>query len=228
MSDEIVINNITNLVRLDLNEIVLNLFVAAISGFWLTFCYQKNHKGLSYSQSFVHTILLTTIIMSLVVMTIGSSLVRAFALVGAMSIIRYRTVLKDTKDLTYIFAALVLGMGAGTGNFILVFVGSLFIGLLSFILTRTNYGAIYKSDYIISFNFEKKSDSKSYIDLLDKYCRIHNLINIESSDTEEYNKLTYEVKLIEEKNSEKLLNELSEITGLTQLFLVASKNDIDF
>ena len=56
MSDEIVINNITNLVRLDLNEIVLNLFVAAISGFWLTFCYQKNHTGLSYSQSFVHTI----------------------------------------------------------------------------------------------------------------------------------------------------------------------------
>ena len=45
MSDEIVINNITNLVRLDLNDIVLNLFVAAISGFWLTFCYQKIIKG---------------------------------------------------------------------------------------------------------------------------------------------------------------------------------------
>ena len=60
-------------------------------------------------------------------MTIGSSLVRAFALVGAMSIIRYRTVLKDTKDLTYVFAALVLGMGAGTGNFMLVFVGSLLL-----------------------------------------------------------------------------------------------------
>ena len=228
MSDEIVINNITNLARLNLNDIILNLLVATLSGFWLTYCYQRNHKGLSYSQSFVHTILLTSIIMSLVVMTIGSSLVRAFALVGAMSIIRYRTVLKDTKDLTFIFAALVLGMGAGTGNYLLVFIGSLFIGLLTFILTRTNYGAIYKSDYIISFNYNKNSDSKLYVDLLDQYCRIHNLVNIESSDTDEINKLTFEIKLIEEQNSEKLLNQLSEIAGVSQLYLVASKNDIDF
>lgn len=228
MSDQIVINNVTNLVKLDLTEVILNLTVAAISGFWLTYCYQRNHKGLSYSQSFVHTILLTSIIMSLVVMTIGSSLTRAFALVGAMSIIRYRTVLKDTKDLTFVFAALVLGMGAGTGNYILVLIGSLFIGILTFILTRSNYGAIYKSDFIISFNYEKTSDSELYLNFFEKYCRIHNLVNIESSDDENLNKLTFEIKLIEEKDSEVLLNNLSKIKGLTQLYLVASKNDIDF
>jgi ABC-type branched-subunit amino acid transport system permease subunit len=70
--------------------------------------YRATHKGLSYSQSFSQTIVFVSLIVAIVMMVIGGSLARAFALVGALSIIRFRTVLKDTKDMAYIFAALAV------------------------------------------------------------------------------------------------------------------------
>jgi hypothetical protein len=225
--EELTINTVANIANFDLKTIFINLVFSLVCGFWLTFCYQKNHRGLSYSQSFVHTILLTSILTALVVMAIGSSLTRAFALVGAMSIIRYRTVLKDSKDLTYIFSALVLGMASGTSNYTLAIVGALFFGLMTFVLTQSNYGTFFKNDFILSFNFSKNMDSKSYLDLFDKFCRINNLVNIESLGNK-YNKITFEIKLIDDADSENLLNELSKIKGVSNLFLVASKNDIDF
>ena len=98
-------------------EVMINSLVAFILSMFIAYTYKKTHQGLSYSQSFVLTIIFITIIIGFVMMVIGNSLTRAFALVGALSIIRFRTVVKDTKDTAYIFLALGVGMAAGTGNY---------------------------------------------------------------------------------------------------------------
>ncbi|MEX0827847.1 MAG: DUF4956 domain-containing protein, partial [Haliea sp.] len=100
-------------------EMTINILLSLVLGFALAFVYRYSHKGLSYSQSFTHTIIFVTLIVAIVMMVIGGSLTRAFALVGAMSIIRFRTVLKDTKDIAYVFGGLALGMAAGTSNYFL-------------------------------------------------------------------------------------------------------------
>lgn len=80
----------------------------------IAFVYNRTHKGSSYSQSFMLTVVFVAIIVAIVMMVIGNNLSLAFALVGALSILRFRTVLKDTKDMTYIFLSLAVGMAAGT------------------------------------------------------------------------------------------------------------------
>ena len=79
-------------------DIVLNMTMGFCLGLVISFVYKATHKGLSYSQSFMLTIVFVTFIVSMVMMVIGNNLARAFALVGALSIIRFRTVIKDTKD----------------------------------------------------------------------------------------------------------------------------------
>ncbi|NOR71921.1 MAG: DUF4956 domain-containing protein, partial [Methylomarinum sp.] len=132
--ETVLLNSDGNLLNYSNIEILININVAIVVGIILSVVYRATHKGLSYSQSFAQTLVFIALIVALVVMVIGGSLARAFALVGAMSIIRFRTVLKDTKDMSYVFAALALGMGAGTSNYFLVGVGTLSLTLLAFAL----------------------------------------------------------------------------------------------
>ena len=126
------------------NEIVINLILSFLLGLLISFVYKKTHKGMSYSQSFMITNIFICLIVCMVIMIIGNNLARAFALVGALSIIRFRTVIKDTKDIAFIFWSLAAGMACGTGSYFIALIGSLIITIVAFILFKTNYGSIYK------------------------------------------------------------------------------------
>src|SRR5690348_13277024 len=76
--------------------------------------YRFTHRGVSYSQSYAHTLIIMCMVISVIMMIVGSSLARAFSLVGAMSIIRFRNAVKETKDIGFIFMVMAIGMACGT------------------------------------------------------------------------------------------------------------------
>ena len=80
------------------SEIVINLIISFILGLVISLVYKKTHRGLSYSQSFVVTNIFIAVIVCMVIMIIGNNLARAFALVGALQIIRFRTKQTETND----------------------------------------------------------------------------------------------------------------------------------
>ena len=121
-------------------EILLNLSLSFILGMIISYVYKITHKGLSYSQSFILTVVFVTIIVSMVIMVIENNLARAFALVGALSIIRFRTVVKDTKDTAFIFLGLAAGLACGTSNYFIAISGTSIICLIIFVLHLTNFG----------------------------------------------------------------------------------------
>ena len=88
------------------SEILINLIIAFILGVIVSLVYKKTHKGLSYSQSFMVTNIFVAVIVSMVIMIIGNNLARAFALVGALSIVRFRTAIKEPEELAYLFLLL--------------------------------------------------------------------------------------------------------------------------
>ena len=116
------------------SEIIINLFLSLIFGLIISLIYKKTHKGLSYSQSFMITNIFLSVIVCMVIMIIGNSISRAFALVGALSIIRFRTVIKDTKDIVYIFWSLAAGMACGTGSYFLALASAVLISIIAYIL----------------------------------------------------------------------------------------------
>ncbi len=210
-------------------EIIINLLLAFILGVVISLVYKKTHKGLSYSQSFMITNIFICVITCMVIMIIGNNLARAFALVGALSIIRFRTVIKDTKDIAYIFWALAAGMGSGTGSYFLTIIGSIIILIIAFILFKTNYGSIYKTEFILQFRY-LKSENKNpeYNNIINQFTKSSTLLNAEPSGDEKTLKLTFDIVMKEDRDFNEFINKISEIDNLSEVSLTAAKNDIDY
>ena len=209
-------------------EIVGNLALAVALGLIIALVYRSTHKGLSYSQSFTLTIVFVTLIVSMIMMVIGSSLARAFALVGALSIIRFRTVVKDTKDTAYVFAGLAAGMAAGTSSYFLGVVGTIFVCATAAVLYRSNFGALYKSEFILRFGFDQEANSQDYLEKINAHSRRSNLLHVEPSGDGRYLKLTYDIVLQEDTSAEQLSREIDATEGTSDVVLIASKNDVDY
>ena len=217
-----------NVLNYSYYEMVINMLIAVILGFIITTVYRYTHKGLSYSQSFSLTILFVTLIVAIVMMVIGSSLARAFALVGALSIIRFRTVVKDTKDTAYVFAGLAVGMAAGTSNYFLSVVGTLMISLLALSTHYFNYAALYKSEFILRFLAQQSAGNEAYTGLINQYSKEAHLLHMEPSGDGTLIKMTYDIHMREEEKPEILTTELDKLDELSEVVMIASKSDIDY
>lgn len=211
-----------------LQEIVVNAAVATVLGMLVSAVYRATHKGLSYSQSFTQTLVWVSLIVSIVMMVIGASLARAFALVGALSIIRFRTVVKDTKDTSFVFASLALGMAAGTGNYVLAGVAILFVVIVAVALHATNFGALQKSEFVLRFLFEQSQDPAAYVEILKASARRAALLNLEPSGDGAFVRLTYDVQLQRDTPPAAFTRDLSQVPGVSEVVLIVSKNDVDY
>tara|TARA_B100000809_G_scaffold97673_1_gene96223 strand:+ start:403 stop:1113 length:711 start_codon:yes stop_codon:yes gene_type:complete len=211
------------------SEILINLIIAFFLGFVISLVYKKTHKGLSYSQSFVLTNIFVCVIVSMVIMVIGNNLARAFALVGALSIIRFRTVVKDTKDTAFIFWSLAAGMASGTGSYFLAISGTAVISMIALVLYYTNYGSIFKSEFIIQFRSRNSAkNKKNYNKIFSEYCKSSTLLNAESSGDGQSLKLSFDIVLKENKTYDEFIQKLSKVSGLSEVVAVAAKNDVDY
>src|SRR5690606_12245731 len=85
----------------------------------ITYVYRKTYAGRSYSQSFVHTIIMMSVVVSVIMIVIGNNIAVAFGLVGAFSIIRFRTAMNDLKDIAFIFFGMSAGIACGLGFYLL-------------------------------------------------------------------------------------------------------------
>lgn len=212
------------------NEIVINLLISFLFGLIISYVYKKTHKGLSYSQSFMITNVFVSVIVCMVIMIIGNNLARAFALVGALSIIRFRTVVKDTKDTAYIFWSLASGMAAGTGSYFLALAGNVIISLIAFTLYKTNYGSIVKSEFILQFRMQSKNKdvADNYNKILNKYTNTQTLLSSETSDDNNSIKVSLDIVMKEDSNQNDLLKEISALSGLSEVVIIAAKTDVDY
>jgi len=210
-------------------DILVNLALSTALGLIVCWVYRRTHKGLSYSQSFVLTLVFVSVIVSSVMMIIGNSLARAFALVGALSIIRFRTVVKDTKDTAYVFFALAVGMASGTGNYFIAVVTTVVVSVLALVLHGLNFGALYKSEFILRFLYDRDSGGQdAYVDIINRFSRRSNLLHLEPSADGRLMTVTYDIILKEDMTSEDLSAEIAKSEGVSEVTLIASKSDVDF
>ena len=211
-------------------EILVNIILSFFLGLFISYIYKTTHKGMSYSQSFMITNIFLALIVCMVIMIIGNNIARAFALVGALSIIRFRTVIKDTKDLAYIFWSLASGMAAGTGSYYIAIIGTIIISVVAIILFKTNYGSIYKSEFLLQFRYDKdeKISTPIYNDVFKELCKSTTLLNSEISGDNKTLKLTFDIYLKENSDIDDFTLKISKLEGISEVSIVASKSDVDY
>jgi len=161
--------------------IVLNILVALFCGLAINVVYRLVYRGPGYSLSFVNSLPLLAMITALVIMVIGNDLARAFGLVGAMSIIRFRTPIKDPQDIVFVFFALAIGMAAGVGYHRIALVGTLVIGLVAYLFSRTRMAVPRRGEFLLQILFSPNGrDVPDYAPVIDRHCDHHSLINVKS------------------------------------------------
>ena len=208
-------------VSLSIGEVFSNLIVALICGLLISFFYRVTYRGPGFSYSFLNSMIVLTMITAIVIMVIGNNLARAFGLVGAMSIIRFRTAIKETQDIVFIFFSLAIGMACGVGLHILAVSGTLIIGVIFYILTKSNVSSPSKKDFLLQFTYLPNGDADEapFLKIFQKYCKNTRLINTKAANEGEMLELSYHVNLKDVKITTEFISKLKSIEGVARVNL---------
>ena len=113
--------------QLDLQTIILRMAVATLVGFLIYLSYMLSHEGSIYSRKFNVSLMALTVITTAVMIVIGNNIALSLGMVGALSIVRFRTAIKDSRDTVYIFWTIVTGICCGSGDFLIAGIGGGFL-----------------------------------------------------------------------------------------------------
>lgn len=203
-----------------LSTIILNIIFAFLIGFVLAWVYQRTFRGLSYSASFVSSLVLLTVAGSVLVMIVGNSLARAFSLFGAFSIIRFRTAVKETRDIVFVFLALIFGMAVGTNNYMIAVISVALVGGGILLMHRRQYGVVAAADQILSLTFPDKGDTKVMLNFFTANLSAHQLVNLASWQEQKTVEMTYNIKFKPGVEPMGFVKSLKKIKGVNNLRLV--------
>lgn len=202
-------------------SVLLSLLLAFVLGQVLAWVYYYTHVGLSYSKGFVQSILIVTIVVSLIMVVIGNNITRAFGLMGALAIIRFRNVVKDTRDMVFIFCALVVGMATGTQAYSIAIIGTAVLSLTMLYLYVTSFGTHLSHNGFLRFTFTGRiGPDHPVMAVLKRFCRNFSLISTsggaEGGPEAEY---AYHLMIRNSSKNEEMLAKLEAIKGIGNINL---------
>lgn len=208
--------------------VIGNLLVSFLCGMIISLVYRYVYKGPSYSVTFVNSLVILAMITSVVILVIGNNLARAFGLVGAMSIIRFRTAVRDVQDIVFIFFALSIGMAAGVGLYTVAVSGTLIISLAIILLSISNFGQTKKREFLLQLSYDSSDENEMAIErILKKHCRRLKLVNLKNVGSDNVLEAFYHVSLKDERKNSLLLTELNETRIVHNVNLYFDEDDVN-
>ena len=196
------------------------IFAAVILGVMVTVIYYKTQDDTTYQRSMAITLLMLPVILSVIILFVGSNIARAFSLAGTLSIIRFRSAPGDPKDIGFIFFDIAAGLACGVG---LYAYGFLFVLILGILLIIVEKGRFFEKKYIQktlkitipeNLNYEGAFD-----DILEKYTKKYTLMKIKTTDLGALFELNYHVTMQAGQNEQEFLNELRVRNGNLNIVL---------
>jgi uncharacterized membrane protein YhiD involved in acid resistance len=192
--------------------ILTPLFMALACGYFVTWLYRITHKSPGFSQNFAYSLVLLSMITAVVIAVIGSNLARAFGLVGALSIIRFRTAIKEPMDIMYVFFSLAVGMAAGVGYYKMAVIGTAFIGSVLYVFSQTGAHLTFRREYLLQFSYipEAQEPVPLYRPILEKFSRRYEVVNIKAVKETGTTELSFYVQIHDREDGNKLVQALQE------------------
>jgi len=207
-------------------DFAANMFVALGCGIVIALVYRFTYRGPSYSASFVNSLVLLCLITAVVILVIGNNLARAFGLVGAMSIIRFRTAVRDTQDIVFIFFSLTIGMAAGVGLNSVATMGTLFICLVIILLNSVGFGRPPGLKHLLQVSYSNSPEREAALQrVLKKYARRIQLMNVRSLPGKEDVEAFYHLSLRNVKKQSEFIRELRELEFVAGVNLLFEEED---
>ena len=217
--------NILEMIMADLNgtislpELLLSVAVACVIALFILFIYRKTYTGVIYSNSFAMSIILLAMVTSIITCTISSNMALSLGMVGALSIVRFRTAVKEPLDTAFMFWAIAAGIMTGAGMFLPSIFGSLLVGLLYLGCYAFGFRLSKRYLLIVKYGVEAESQVQSAIEVFkNKKLRSQTAYG---KDVE----VTYELEVKDANKASADLKAIQSIMGVKSCSFVAYQND---
>ncbi len=202
---------------LGISDIVIVLFMTFFTGMFIFYIYKKTFQGVLYTQSFNVSLVMVAIVTSLVIMTISSNFILSLGMVGALSIVRFRTAIKDSMDIVFMFWAISIGIANGAGFFKISITGTIFTAIILLILTKFKSRT---SPYLLIMNYHENAHDDVIKFIKNEIGAFNLKAKTVANDTVE---LTIEIRIHNDDTS--FVNRLSEINRVKDAVLVSYNGD---
>ncbi len=207
---------------------LITIFTSLILGILITFTYYKTCDEIMYQKSFAVTLLMLPIILSVIILFIGSNIARAFSLAGTLSIIRFRSAPGDPKDIAFIFFSIAAGLSCGVGFF---GYGLLFVIILCaviILLSKTNLFELNSTQKILKITIPEDLNYKgAFDDVLQKYTKSFKLSKIKTTDLGSLFEVVYVISTQNNMDEQEFLNELRCRNGNLNIILSSAPTSIN-
>lgn len=196
-------------------DLVLTLSLSFIIGVIIFYIYKYSYQNVVYTKSFSISLIMMTMITSLVILTITSNIILSLGMVGALSIVRFRSAIKDPVDIVFMFWAITIGIVNGAGFYAIAIIGSVIIGLIIYILNKR---MVFSTPYLLLL---KCNNDKTESNILDYLQRSKIQYRLKSKTvTKDYIELIIELRI--KKEEFEFVNEINKFFGMIDTMLIQS------
>ena len=209
--------------KLQIGTIALHIFMAAVLGFLIFISYYITHRGTIYSKKFNASLVVLTVLTGTVMTVIGNNIALSLGMVGALSIVRFRTAIKDSRDTVYIFWTVIVGICCGVGDFAVAFVGSVITFIVLFIL-----GCIKNDNRMLIIVRGSRNKQTIVTGYIFKIFKNKAILRVKNT-TEDTMELIYEVSSSMLKKAEKdisLTDGIYDLGGIEYVNIVMQNDEI--
>jgi len=203
--------------------LVVALLLAFVCGHVVAWVYMLTHSGLSYSRSYVNSLILLPVLVALVMFILANNLILAFGLMAIFAMVRFRSVLRDTLDTAYVLAVIVLGLACGTTKFTSAIVGCAVTAAIMFYFRASGFGTRHRYDLILNVRWLRSAGELPELrQLLDRHARAAFCASQRSHETGAGVDLSYRLLLRNAARSHELVTEMRALPGVAQVTALQS------
>lgn len=210
----------------DFSALIMALLLAFLCGQLLAWVYMYTHSGLSYSRTYVSSLILIPITVALVMMVLDNNLVTAFSLMAVFAIVRFRNIVRDTLDTVYILSLIVIGMACGTQKFSTALIGTVIASSVLIYIWFTSFGSRQRYDLILNLHWSESLKKLSELQhLLERHSLKVHMASQRSVRDDEGADLSYRLLLRDPSRIQDLLNDLQANTAVSRVTTMKAEEE---
>lgn len=194
---------------------LLSFLLAFLLSSIIAITYERTYQGLSYSRGLVQSMILGSVVSCLLMIAIGDNIARGIGIVGSLAIIRFRTNLRDPRDLIFLFASLGIGVASGVQSYATAIIGTFMYCFIVYVLYISPFGTRRKHDGLVRFQIPSGPEyATSVSNVLTKYTKNFVLVTMRNAAQGTIVDYAYQVKLSNSMANQELIQQLETIDGI--------------
>ena len=211
---------------------VVQVFTSLLLSFLLSAIFANVYRwtfhGFSYSRSFVHSMVLGSMIVCMMIMAIGNNLARGLGILGTLAIIRFRTHVRDPRDMIFLFACFGIGIACGANVFAVAFAGTVTICAAALLLHWSPFASRRHYEGLLRFCLEQKDGAEEQVQtVMRQYCALIHLIAMREAAQGERLEYSYQVRLLDPSYQKDLVEALDRTPGVTEASLLMQRTTVE-